>query len=137
MERKHSKNITRKEGLTMTKDRIPKDTPRGKRLEFTCPKCGGHRLVEVVVRVQERLAVYDPVAPDYVWDPKWDKQILIEWGYGCMMPDVNHYRCYDCKTELLDEDGNRDWGGDFLLEWLKAHAAATQDEGASPDQGSR
>ena len=121
----------------MTKDRIPKDTPRGKRLEFTCPKCGGHRLEEVVYLRQEIKAVYDPGNPAFNWDYWWDKQIIIGGAYGYITPDENHYRCYDCETELRDEDDNIDYGGEFLIEWLHAHSAPTQDEGARPDQGSR
>ncbi|MGO9118857.1 MAG: hypothetical protein ACLQPD_14765 [Desulfomonilaceae bacterium] len=94
---------------------------RRKRLEFTCPHCGGHKLEELVLMRYEIEAVYDPCDPNYDWSYDWDDNIEPGTFAYSIMNEGNVYRCYNCEVPLRDEDGDIRWGGEFLIEWLKAN----------------
>ena len=112
----------------------PGDKRRGKLLAFTCPECGWHWLEQVVYMRQWIQAVYDPTDPDYDWYYDTNKQMRKGDPHYSTMDEANAYRCGHCEAELRDEDGNVKWGGDFLLEWLKAHSDPHPDDSTTPDQ---
>ncbi len=109
--------------------------PSGQLLEFTCPKCGGHRLEEIVLMRQEIEAVIEPDDPKYAWDYEQDAHIPIGRSLYTGPYDGNSYRCRDCKAELQNEYGVG-WGGDFLIEWLISNSWPDADDSASPNQAS-
>jgi len=98
-------------------------TEQRKRLEFTCPRCGGHRLEQVIMIRNVIDNVYDSCDPDYDWYNDYNENIVLgDWFYSISpWSEHNFYRCVDCDSPLLDEDGHEFWENALLIEWLKAN----------------
>ena len=71
-------------------------------LKFTCPKCGSHRLEEMVLWRHEIEGVYDPEDPAYDWHGDPEEMVVITRPAYAAPYDANHHRCYDCETSLRD-----------------------------------
>jgi hypothetical protein len=96
-----------------------------RKLEFTCPQCGGHKLdlvYDCLTAFQEVLAVFE------------SGEVLPVRPMGILEDNGHWYRCHDCKQSLVDWDTDDPvWKDDSLLvDWLLENCP--QDEGYANDE---
>ncbi len=103
-------------------------------LKFTCPKCGSHRLEEVVQMRQVIEGVYDPEDPNYDWYYDASGMVVITKTVYASPSDGNVYRCYDCEAELRDRSGHPFWEAERLYRWLKGMPVDEDDEDEDYDE---
>ena len=80
-----------------------------KKIEFTCPECGSHRLDEVKTGVTIKRAVTSITEPSFI---------------DCGEPrianhHVDYYQCASCDFFVRNEQGKVLYDGKSLIQWIK------------------
>jgi Zn finger protein HypA/HybF involved in hydrogenase expression len=107
------------EWLRQNRDQGAKERPQRKMRRFTCPKCGGHNLEDVVTG-------------------QWSKcKVIGVFEDGEIVPGFNRidgngdrwFQCGDCRYQLENENGLIS-DDDELVEWLFGRCPEHEDEDA-------
>ncbi len=97
-------------------------------LEFTCPECGGHELMEIVEQGEE---VQTPIT-EVTYHPKSQK-VKLDYDYDAVWSDTHfrdyQYVCANCKHRVVA--GSEE----ALAEWLIANSDQSADGGNGATSG--
>jgi len=89
-------------------------------LEFTCPKCGEHRIEEVMVNVTVASSLTDIVVDDEPGSPADMTYVDQDNEDG----EIDRYQCMDCGHVLKDGVNDKICSQEELSVWMIDHESS-------------